>query len=100
MLLSAVNPKNLALSIAAAASIAEAGLDDADTVIAIAVYVVLGSITVAGAVVAYLIAPRRVGAPLARIRQFMTDNNATIMMVILLLLGLKVLGDALAGLWS
>ena len=98
--LSAVNPKNLALTVAAAASIAEAGLDDADTVVAIVVFVVLGSVTVAGAVIAYLIAPRRVSGPLARVRQFMTDNNATIMMVILLLLGLKVLGDALAGLGS
>ena len=98
--LSAVNPKNLALTVAAAASIAEAGLDDADTVVAVVVFVVLGSLTVAGAVVAYLIAPKRAAAPLARVRQFMTANNATIMMVILLLLGLKVLGDALAGLWS
>jgi threonine/homoserine/homoserine lactone efflux protein len=98
--LSALNPKNLALTVAAAASIAEAGLDDTDTVIAVAVFVVLGSVTVAGAVVAYLVAPRQVAGPLARVRQFMTDNNATIMMVILLLLGLKVLGDALAGLGS
>jgi len=30
----------------------------------------------------------------------MVDNNAVIMMVILLLLGVKFLGDSLAGVWS
>jgi hypothetical protein len=31
----------------------------------------------------------------------MADNNATIMMVILVLLGVKkILGDALSGVWS
>jgi len=30
----------------------------------------------------------------------MSRNNATIMMVILLLLGAKLLGDAIAGVWS
>jgi threonine/homoserine/homoserine lactone efflux protein len=46
--LSGANPKNLALTLAAAASIAEAGLDQADEAIAIVVFVALGSITVAG----------------------------------------------------
>ena len=43
--LSGANPKNLALTLAAAASIAEAGLDDTDTAIAVAVFTALGSIT-------------------------------------------------------
>ncbi len=49
--LSAVNPKNLALTLAAAASIAQAGLDGGESAIAVAVFVVLGSLTVAGPVV-------------------------------------------------
>ena len=52
--LSGANPKNLALTLAAAASIAEAGLDRADEAIAVAVFVALGSVTVAGAVLVYL----------------------------------------------
>ena len=94
--LSGVNPKNLALTLTAAASIAEAGLDPADTAIAVAVFVVLGSITVAGAVLLYLVDADRAARPLAAVRQFMFEHNAVIMMVVLLLLGAKLLGDGLA----
>ena len=53
--LSGANPKNLALTLAASASIAEAGLTKADTAIAIAAFVALGSVTVAGSVRFYLV---------------------------------------------
>jgi len=95
--LSAANPKNLALTVAASASIAQAGLDGTDTVIAVAAFVVIGSITVAGSVLFYLLAPHRAEAPLASIKQFMSDHDAVIMMVVLLLLGAKILGDGLSG---
>jgi threonine/homoserine/homoserine lactone efflux protein len=94
--LSGANPKNLALTLAAAASIAEAGLDQADKAIAIGAFVALGSATVAGAVVFYLVAPGPAARPLDAIKRFMSDNNAVIMMVVLLLLGAKLLGDGLA----
>jgi hypothetical protein len=45
-----------------------------------------------------LVAPRAATRPLDAVRRFMTDNNATIMMVLLLVLGLKILGDAIGGL--
>ena len=100
MALSGANPKNLALTLTAAASIAEAGLDTTDTAIAVAVFTALGSITVAGSVLFYLLAGDRAARPLAAVKQFMADNNAVIMMVVLLLLGAKLLGDGLAGLWQ
>lgn len=95
--LSAANPKNLALTLAASASIAEAGLSRVDTVIAVAAFVALGSVAVAGAVLSYLISPGRAARPLEAVRQFMAQNNAVIMMVVLLLLGAKLLGDGFAG---
>lgn len=96
--LSALNPKNMALTAAAAATVAQSGLSDVDTVLAVVAFVVLGSTTVAGAVLFSLVAPRRAEAPLAEIRAFMARNQAVIMMVILLVLGAKVLGDGLTGL--
>jgi threonine/homoserine/homoserine lactone efflux protein len=96
--LSGANPKNLALTLTAAASIAEAGLDQTDTAIAIAVFIALGSVTVAGSVLFYLVDADRAARPLAAVKQFMSDNNAVIMMLILLLLGAKLFGDGLAGL--
>lgn len=95
-LLSGANLKNLALTLAAAASIAGTGLTSAQKAAAIVVYVGLGSVTVAGAVIFYLLDPERAAPPLNAIRQFMSDNNAVIMMVVLLLLGAKLLGDGLA----
>ena len=98
--LSAANPKNLALTLAASAAIASAGLDGTDTALAVTTFVAIGSATVVGAVVFHLVAPAAAARPLAAVKQFMADNNATIMMIILLLLGAKLLGDALAGVWS
>jgi threonine/homoserine/homoserine lactone efflux protein len=98
--LSAANPKNLALTFTAAGSIAAAGLSGADTALAVAIFVIVGSITVAGAVVAYLIDSERASRPLDAIKGFMAAHNAVIMMVILVLLGLKLLGNGLGGLWA
>jgi threonine/homoserine/homoserine lactone efflux protein len=95
--LSGANPKNLALTLAASASIAEAGLSGADTAIAVAVFVAIGSAAVAGAVLFYLVAADRAARPLEAVRQFMAQNNAVIMMVVLLLLGAKLLGEGFAG---
>jgi threonine/homoserine/homoserine lactone efflux protein len=96
--LSAANPKNLALTLAAAAAIAQAGLDAADETLAVIVFVVIGSLTVAGAVVASFVAPTRSATALASLKQFMSDHSAAIMMVILLLLGAKLIGDGMGGL--
>ena len=94
--LSGANPKNLALTLTAAASIAEAGLDPADEAIATAVFMPGGSATGAGAVLFHLVAGDRAAAPLASVKRFMAQNNAVIMIVVLLLLGAKLLGDGLA----
>lgn len=98
--LSAVNPKNLALTIAAAGSIAQAGLGAGQDTIAVAVFVVLGSLTVAGPVVFYMLATNKAEGPLAAIKDFMSDHNAVIMFVVLLVLGAKLVGDGIAGLSS
>lgn len=96
--LSGLNPKNLALTAAAVATISQAGLSTTDTAISVAVYVALASVTVVGAVVFYLVAEDKAKAPLAELKEFMSDHNAVIMMVILVLLGVKILGQGFGGL--
>ena len=98
VLLSAANPKNLAVTLAAAASIAQAGLSGGDSAVVVAVFVIIGSLTVAGPVVFYLFAPGTAAGPLTSIKQFMAEHNAVIMMIVLLVLGAKVLGQGIAGL--
>lgn len=97
ILLSGVNPKNLALTLAAAASIAQAGLSGGESAIAVAVFVIIGSLTVAGPVLYYLLVPSSAGL-LGEIKQFMSAHNAVIMFVLLLVLGAKLLGNGIAGL--
>lgn len=93
--LSGANPKNLALSVAAATSISQAGLDAGGDVVAATAFVAIGSSTVLGAVLASLLAPSASRSVLAEVRRFMVDHGPVIMMVVLVLLGAKVLGEGL-----
>ena len=96
--LSGANPKNFALALVAAASVAETGIDETGTAIALAVFVLLGSVTVAGAVLFHLVAPEQAAPQLARVRRFMVDNATVMTIVILLLLGSSILGDGISAL--
>ena len=82
----------------ASASIARAELDTIATALALAVFVAVGSCTVVGAVLVYLIDADRAAAPLAKVKQFMLRHNAIIMMVILLALGVTILTEGIVGL--
>jgi threonine/homoserine/homoserine lactone efflux protein len=88
---------NLALTASAAATISTSGLQGGDELVAAAIFVILGSVTVAGSVLFFLVAPSKAAGPLASAKEFMAAHNAVIMMVILVLLGVKLLGDGLAG---
>jgi hypothetical protein len=75
----------------------KAGLSGSESVAAVAVFVVIASATVAGPVVFYLLATDRAVGPLASLEEFMSRHNAVIMMVVLLILGAKLLGQGLGG---
>ncbi len=98
VLLSAVNPKNLILAMSAGAAIGQAGLSTGQDVLAVAVFVVIGSVTVVGAVLFYLIGGSRSEQALSSMKSFMSTHNAVIMTVLFLVLGAKVLGQGIAGL--
>lgn len=96
ILLSAVNPKNLGLTIAAGATIGSVDLDGAEQAVVVAVYVVLASITLIVPVVGYLAARDRMTPVLDSMKSWLTANNATVMAVLFLVLGAKVLGDGIS----
>lgn len=98
--LSAANPKNLALTAAAAASIAQTGVSGGQSAVAVAVFVVIASLTVVGPVVFYVAATDRAAGPLTALKDLMAQHNAVIMMVVLVVLGAKVLGQGLGALGS
>lgn len=98
ILLSSVNPKNLTLCLAGGVTIGGADLSVEETVVAIAVFVLIGASTVMVPVLAYLAARARMQAPLDRLRVWLTANNATVMSVLLLVIGVAIFGKGLAGL--
>jgi threonine/homoserine/homoserine lactone efflux protein len=97
-LLSGVNPKNLAMAIAAGAAIGGAGLSGGQQVAAVIVYVVIAASTVAVPVVAYAVAADRVRGRLDELKSWLEANSATVMAVLLLVIGFVVFGNGLGGL--
>ena len=96
VLLSGLNPKNLILTMAAAASIASVpGITTGEEAIAVGVFVVIASVTTVGAVALYFVGGSRATRVLDDLKQYMATHNAAIMMVILLLIGAKLIGDGL-----
>jgi threonine/homoserine/homoserine lactone efflux protein len=96
--LAGANPKNFVLAAAAATSMAQVGVEGATMVVAIGVFVLVGSASVLGAVIVRFIGGARGAAMLEAVRGFMVTNAAVITMVVLVLIGAKVLGDGLNGL--
>jgi threonine/homoserine/homoserine lactone efflux protein len=100
VLLSGVNPKNLALTIAAATAIAETGISGGEAAGALAIFILVGSLTILAPVGIYLAMGAKATAILDDVKSWMAAHNAAIMAVLLLVLGTKLIGDAIAGLSS
>lgn len=96
-LLSAVNPKNLLMAASAGLIIGTAGLSVAEVTLAIVVFVLIAGCSVALPVVAYLLASKRMAAPLESLRVWLVHNNATVMAVLLLVIGVVVIGKGLGS---
>jgi threonine/homoserine/homoserine lactone efflux protein len=96
--LSAVNPKNLLLTIGAGAAIAQTGTSSAAQAVALAVFVLLGTLGPGIPVAIYFLMRDRADAILESMRGWMARENATIMAVLCLIIGAKLIGDAISGL--
>ncbi len=96
--LAAANPKNIAFSLVAAASIAGSGAVGTEEWIAVLVFVALGSLTVVGSVIFYLLATDRATGVLAKLKDFMARNNALIMAALFAFFGVKLLIEGISGL--
>jgi threonine/homoserine/homoserine lactone efflux protein len=98
VVLSAANPKNLLLAVAAAAAIAQTDIPGAEQAIAYTVFALIGTVGVATPVVIYFALGERSAELLDRLKRWMADHNAVIMAVLCLVIGAKLVGDAIAGL--
>jgi threonine/homoserine/homoserine lactone efflux protein len=98
VVLSAANPKNLLLAVAAAAAIAQTDIPGGEQAIAYTVFALIGTVGVATPVVIYFALGERSAELLDRLKRWMADHNAVIMAVLCLVVGAKLVGDAIAGL--
>jgi threonine/homoserine/homoserine lactone efflux protein len=98
--LSALNPKNVLLTVAAAAEIAEVGLPASQQVGVLLVFVLLASVGVLTPLVLSLALGARSREPLDSLRGWLARYNAVIMAVLFLLIGAKLVGDAISRLSS
>ena len=94
-LLSAVNPKNLLMAVSAGVIVGGAGLTFGQAVIVIIIFVLLAGCTVIIPVIGYLVASARLAGPLDNLRVWLVDNNAVIMAVVLLVIGVAVIGKGI-----
>jgi hypothetical protein len=101
VVLAAVNPKNLILTAGAASGLAQVkGLSTSDAVVAIAVFVVIASLTIAGPVLYSLFGGARARTSLDSAKAWLTTNNAAVMAVLFLVFGVDLIAKGLPPLTS
>ncbi len=100
VLLAGVNPKNLILTAGAAAGVAQLGLSTTDAVVAIAVFVLIASLTILGPVLYALLGGERARHALDSSKAWLTEHNAAVTAVIFLVFGVDLIAKGLPPLTS
>lgn len=93
--LAALNPKNLTLTLAAAATIAAAGLSSTESYVVLAVFVVIGTIGLAIPVAIYFFGGDKAAETLEELHHWLAIHNAAIMSVLFVVIGAKLLGNGI-----
>ena len=95
LLLAGVNPKNLMLAAAAGAGLAQLGLSTGDAVGSLIVFVAIGSLTIAGPVVYYLVGGEQAKARLDEMKDWLAVHNDAVMAVLFLVFGVNLIAKGL-----
>ena len=98
LVLVVVNPKVLFICAAAGLAIGTEGLGTTGAWLADLFYVLVAGSTVAMPILAYLVMGERLDEPLARLKEWMEANHATLVAIILVVIGLMVLYKGIHGL--
>jgi threonine/homoserine/homoserine lactone efflux protein len=95
LLVAGVNPKNLLLSLGAGAALAQVSPTSSEALVAWVIFILVGSVTIAGPVIYYLVGGEKARAALDGMEQWLAVNNAAVMTVLFLFFGVKLIADAL-----
>jgi threonine/homoserine/homoserine lactone efflux protein len=96
-LLSAINPKNLLMAASAGVTVGSASLSVGSDIIAIAIFVILAGSTVLIPVIGYLFAADKLATLLESLREWLSRENAVIMAVLMLVIGVVMIGKGLGS---
>jgi threonine/homoserine/homoserine lactone efflux protein len=98
LVLSALNPKNFLVCVAAGATIAAGDLGAAQAGWSVVLFTGIAVSTVALPVLGHAVGRRRIAGPLDSLRRWLTAHNSAVTITVLLVLGVVLLGQGLAGL--
>jgi hypothetical protein len=93
--LAAANPKNLILTLGSATGLAQLGLSTSDAIVATAVFVMLGSVTIAGPVLYARVGGTRARASLDSAKVWLGEHNAAVMAALFLVFGVDLIAKGL-----
>ena len=95
LLLAGVNPKNLMLSVAAGAGLAQLGLSTSDALVSLLVFVIIGSLTIAAPVVYYLVGGDDAEARLNEMKDWLAVHNGAVTAAVFLIFGADLIAKGL-----
>ncbi|MFE5393588.1 GAP family protein [Streptomyces sp. NPDC056568] len=96
--LAVANPKNLVLAVGGAVSIASSTASTGGKAVAAALMIVIASLCTVLPLGVYLLGGERSARVLGEWKAWMAAHNAAIMTTVLIVLGVKYVGDAISGL--
>jgi len=98
LLLSGANPKNLALSLGAGASLAQAGVSGGEAAVGLLVFVVIASASIGVPVIFYLAGGEHAAQVLDGWKSWLSTHNDAVMAVLFLVFGAVLFSQGLRGL--
>ena len=98
VVLAAVNPKNLLLTLGSATGLAQLGLSTSDAIVATAVFVVIASLSIAVPVAYAVFGGAKATTTLESAKTWLTSNNAAVMAVLFLVFGVDLIAKGLPNL--
>ncbi len=90
-----MNPKNLILTFGAAAGVAQLGLSTTDAVVSLIVFIIVGSLTILGPVIYYLLGGEKAKAELDSMKSWLAVHNAAVMTMLFLVFGVALIAKGI-----
>ena len=97
-LLSGLNPKNLALSLAAGASLAQAGASGGEAAVGLIAFIIIASLSIAVPVAFYVFGGDRAAGVLDGWKSWLSAHNAAVMAALFLVFGVVLISQGLQSL--